>query len=74
MTTRADYSIRDLGESENWGREGGLKKKKNAAVSCLNWEFILLCILARLFEYSCCPSRRGVKKKREAPSFIRFGF
>ena len=22
MTTRADYSIRDLGESENWGREG----------------------------------------------------
>ena len=28
MTTRADYSIRDLGESENWGREGDLKNKK----------------------------------------------
>ena len=24
MTTRADYSIPDLGESENWGREGDL--------------------------------------------------
>ena len=63
MTTRADYRIRDLGESQNWGREGGFFFFFNAAVPCLNWEFILLCILARLFEYSCCPSRRGVKKK-----------